>query len=110
MTEIDTFMNNIFDAVPADLEKEVFQQLVDSNAIQIERIISKGHRSPASGWYDQEKNEWVMVLRGEAILLFEDETSVSLKAGDFMNIAAHKKHRVEWTAPDVETIWLAVHY
>ena len=103
-------MNNIFDSVPSDLEEEVFQRLVDSNGIRIERIISKGHRSPESGWYDQDNNEWVMVLKGEAILLFDDETSVSLKAGDFINIAAHKKHRVEWTAPDVETIWLAVHY
>jgi len=103
-------MNNIFDSVPSDLEEEVFQRLVDSNGIRIERIISKGHRSPESGWYDQDNNEWVIVLKGEAILLFDDETSVSLKVGDFINIAAHKKHRVEWTAPDVETIWLAVHY
>jgi cupin 2 domain-containing protein len=103
-------MNNIFDAVPADLQKEVFQLLVENNDIRIERIISKGHQSPESGWYDQDKNEWVLVLRGEAILLFADETSVRLKTGDFINIAAHKKHRVEWTTPDVETIWLAVHY
>jgi cupin 2 domain-containing protein len=104
------FMNNIFDEVPADLSNEVFQRLVESSAVRIERIISKGHQSPASGWYNQDKNEWVLVLRGEAILLFADETSVRLQTGDFVNIAAHKKHRVEWTSPDVETIWLAVHY
>jgi len=52
----------------------------------------------------------VIVLQGEAVLLFDDEISVRLKTGDFINIAAHKKHRVEWTSPDVETIWLAVHY
>jgi len=103
-------MNNIFDAIPEDLQSEVFEKLVETEGVRIERIISKGHRSPKSGWYDQDKNEWVLLLRGEAILLFADKTSLRLKTGDFTNIAAHKKHRVEWTAPDVETIWLAIHY
>lgn len=103
-------MNNIFDAIPENLDKEIFEQLVESNGVRIERIISKGQKSPESGWYDQDSNEWVMLLKGEAILLFEDESTVKLKAGDFINIKAHKKHKVEWTAPDIETIWLAVHY
>jgi len=51
-----------------------------------------------------------MLLQGEAVLSFIDEPAIKLKAGDFLNIPAHKKHRVEWTTPDVETIWLAVHY
>lgn len=103
-------MNNIFDAVPENLEHEVFHRLVESHGVTIERIISKGQKSPASGWYDQDRNEWVMVLTGEAILLFADGTLIKLKAGDFINIEAHKKHKVEWTTPDVETIWLVVHY
>jgi cupin 2 domain-containing protein len=103
-------MNNIFDVIPNSLDKEIFERLVESNSVTIERIISKGHKSPEHGWYDQDKNEWVMVITGEAILSFDDGSSIKLKAGDFINIAAHKKHRVQWTAPDVETIWLAVHY
>ena len=103
-------MNNIFDAIPENLKTEVFERLVETDDVTIERIVSKGHKSPQSGWYDQNKNEWVLVLKGEAILLFADETSITLKAGDFVDIPAHKKHRVEWTAVDVETIWLAVHY
>lgn len=103
-------MNNIFSSIPESLEAEVFEKLVNNDSVSIERIISKGHQSPESGWYDQDKNEWVLLLRGEAILLFEDESSVHLRAGDFIEIQAHKKHRVEWTMPDVETIWLAVHY
>ena len=103
-------MNNIFDAIPKKLDLEVFETLVKDNKVTIERIISKGHSSPDSGWYDQEKNEWVIVLQGEAILSFENQSSVTLKTGDFINIAAHKKHRVKWTKPDIETIWLAVHY
>ena len=103
-------MNNIFDAIPDNLADEQFEQLVDSGRVRIERIISKGHTSPESGWYDQEQNEWVIVLRGEAILAFEEGTSITLKEGDFVNIQAHQKHRVEWTTPEEETIWLAVHY
>ena len=103
-------MNNIFDAIPEDLEAEVFDRLVESDGVTIERIISKGHKSPASGWYDQDKNEWIIVLCGEATLLFADESSVNLKAGDFIDIPAHKKHKVKWTAANIETIWLVVHY
>ena len=103
-------MNNIFDVIPKNLKAEVFEQLVDSNGVKIERIVSKGHKSPESGWYDQDQNEWVLVLRGKAILSFEDESTITLKEGDFINILAHKKHKVEWTDPGIETIWLTVHY
>ena len=78
--------------------------------MRIERIISTGQKSPESGWYDQDDNEWVMVLKGAARLSFDDRTSVHLREGDFINIPAHKRHRVDWTDPDKETIWLAVHY
>ncbi len=103
-------MNNIFDAIPDNLETEVFNTLIDSNGVKIERIISKGHKSPESGWYDQDDNEWVLVLKGEATLLFSDGSSIKMKTGDFIDIPAHKKHRVEWTNPKIETIWLAVYY
>lgn len=103
-------MRNIFDTLPEDLKEEEFTRLVDARGVQIERIVSKGHSSPSSGWYDQDGNEWVMVLRGKAKLSFHDGVSVILEEGDFVDIEAHRKHRVEWTAPEVETIWLAVHY
>jgi cupin 2 domain-containing protein len=103
-------LNNIFDSIPDNLSAEVFNLLVDCNGVKIERIISKGHSSPKTGWHDQDNNEWVIVLKGEAILSFADSSSVTLKAGDYINIPAHKKHKVTWTSPDAETIWLAVHY
>lgn len=102
---------NIFSKTPQNLEKEeFFELLIKNDTVMIEKIISKGQKSPGSDWYDQEKNEWVMVLRGKAVLSFEDQASVQLNEGDFINIPAHKKHRVAWTDPDNETIWLAVHY
>ncbi len=102
--------NNLFDKIPTNLEHEVFEKLVESDNVRIERIVSKGHTSPESGWYEQKQNEWVIVLKGQAILSFANESSVNLQEGDYINIEAYKKHKVEWTDPNIETIWLAVHY
>lgn len=102
--------NNIFAAIPQRLDQELVEILLENKDLSIERIISKGHTSPVSGWYDQSTNEWVMVLKGEAVITFEDEPEIKLVAGSYIDIAAHKKHRVSWTDPNNETIWLAVHY
>jgi cupin 2 domain-containing protein len=104
-------MGNLFDNIPADLPEELFEQLVESRGVRIERIVSKGHSSPESGWYDQEENEWVVVLKGAAKLRFEqDGKLVELDAGDYINIPARVRHRVEWTNPEMETVWLAFFY
>lgn len=105
---IDT--GNLFELLPEDLSKEVFSEIVQGENIRIERIISKGHSSPKTGWYDQDDNEWVVVLKGEARLRFENNSDVHLVAGSHLNIPANTKHKVVWTTPDTETIWLAVHY
>ncbi|MBS0424510.1 MAG: cupin domain-containing protein [Proteobacteria bacterium] len=102
--------HNIFSGIPGRLDQELFELLAGNDRVAIERIISKGQKSPESGWYDQERNEWVLVLKGKAVLSFEDQASIHLNEGDFMNIPAHKKHKVVWTDPNNETIWLAVHY
>ena len=102
-------MNNLFAHIPKSLRDELNETLVSAGSIRIERIISHGHGSPEGFWYDQQEHEWVVVLQGAARLQFEDE-SVELKPGDFVNIPAHRKHRVDWTTPDEPTIWLAVFY
>ena len=101
---------DFFSNIAKDLTNEFFEEILVSKNVTIERIISKGHISPSSGWYDQDKNEWVIVLKGEAILSFEDDNQVHLKSGEYIDIPAHKKHKVSWTKPDEETIWLAVFY
>lgn len=102
---------NIFSETLQNLGKgEIFELLINNDTVTIEKIISKGQKSSDSDWYDQKKNEWVIILRGKAVLSFEDQASVQLNEGDYINIPAHKKHRVAWTDPDNETIWLAVHY
>jgi cupin 2 domain-containing protein len=85
------------------------EMVLDAAKVRIERIVSHGHASPQGFWYDQDEHEWVVLLTGAARLWFEDE-AVEMKPGDFINIPAHKKHRVEWTTPDEPTIWLAVFY
>jgi cupin 2 domain-containing protein len=101
---------NIFDSLPEDISEEIFTVLAQGEAVKIERIISRGQSSPASGWYDQNDNEWVIVLSGEARISLENDRGFHLKAGGYLNIPAHTKHKVEWTKPNTETIWLAVHY
>ena len=103
--------SNLFADLPQHLPNELFTTLLEAASVRIERIVSHGHASPPDFWYDQDQHEWVLVLKGTARLRFEgDEQPVKLKTGDFINIPAHKKHRVEWTTPEEPTIWLAVHY
>ena len=103
-------MKNIFSLIPGDLESEIFEDIVRSQNTRIERIVSKGHASPETGWYDQDENEWVIVLQGAARLEFSDGREVALSVGDYIDIPAHKAHRVSWTDPDNATVWLAVFY
>lgn len=101
--------SNLFAELPAAAEAEQFLELLSRPGLRIERIVSTGQASPPGFWYDQAGGEWVLVLQGEARLAFEDEPELRiLGAGDFIDIAPHRRHRVESTlAP---TIWLAVHY
>ena len=103
-------MNNLLAGVPAQLPEEFFETLVETGAVHIERIVSKGHTSPVTDWYDQDRHEWVVLLQGAARLAFDDGREVQLAPGDWLEIPAHQKHRVAWTDPGQESIWLAVHY
>ena len=100
---------NLFTDLPANLPDELLTTLLKAANIRIERIVSHGHTSPEGFWYDQDEHEWVIVLKGASKLRFEDSI-VEMKPGDFVNIPAHRKHRVDWTTPEEPTIWLAVFY
>lgn len=102
--------SNLFAEVPAKLPDELTQAILSTPGLRIERIVSYGHASPDNFWYDQDKNEWVLLVQGAARLLFEGEESVKMIAGSFIDIPAHKRHRVEMTDSGKPTIWLAVHY
>jgi len=102
---------NLFGDLPTRAASEQFVELLSRPGLRIERIVSGGQASPPNFWYDQPQGEWLVVLQGEARLVFEGETaSRLLRPGDFIDIAPNRRHRVEWTHPEVPTIWLAVHY
>jgi cupin 2 domain-containing protein len=102
---------NIYAAIPDRASEEIFETLVESGRVRVERIISEAHASPEGSWYDQEQGEWVMVLKGSAGLRIEGQDEpVILKPGEWIDIPAHVRHRVEWTDPEEKTIWLAVFY
>lgn len=105
-------MNGLFaDLPPGRLTDERLDTLLARPGLRIERIVSTGQCSPPGFWYDQAEGEWVAVLQGEARLRFADEPADRhLRAGDHLDIAPHRRHRVEWTQPDAPTVWLAVFY
>lgn len=103
-------MKNFFEDIPKKLPQELTECILEAKNVRIERIVSKGHASPQGFWYDQDENEWVILLSGMAVLEFEGEKPIKLFVGDNILIPARKKHRVLWTHPEFESVWLAVFY
>ena len=109
-------IKNLFDGVKAGLTEELTTILVERTihgAMKIERIVSpRDYRCRDGFWFDQEEDEFVLVVRGKAGLRFQQKQDevMELHAGDFVVIAAHEKHRVEWTCSEEETVWLCVFY
>ena len=101
--------SNIFNNILPYCDKEIFDTLLQNQNIKIERIISYGQTSPDSFWYDQEENEFVLLLEGEAKIEFKDKT-IALKRGDYLLIPKYTKHRVSYTLPNKPTIWLAIFF
>ena len=102
-------IHNVFDLQnTGSLDDELFQTLAQGSAT-IERIVSTGHSTPEGEWYDQEKDEWVILLQGTARILFENDNIINLKSGDYILIKAHNRHRVEYTSTTPQCVWLAIH-
>jgi cupin 2 domain-containing protein len=102
---------HFFADIPDELKEELIETILHTYNFRIERIVSKGHRSKEGFWYDQSENEWVILLKGGATLCFENQSqAINMNPGDYLHIEKHVRHRVEWTNPDEETIWLAVYY
>lgn len=98
-------------AIPKITGEESFETLVAVDGMKVERIVSQGHATAAGEWYDQTWHEWVLLVKGEALLLIEGEQAPHrLLPGQWMLLPAHCRHRVEWTLPDQDTVWLALHW
>jgi cupin 2 domain-containing protein len=92
-------------------ENEDIKELLACPELKIERIVSHGHVSPPGFWFDQTRDEWVIVLAGSAKLRFEHEAEGRLlNTGDYVFIPARKRHRIDWTSEADPTVWLAVHF
>jgi len=101
---------NLAGAIPDSIPDELVTVLARAEHVRIERIVSRGHASPPAFWYDQDEAEFVLLVAGEARLLIEGEPELTLGPGDWLTIAPHLRHRVTWTDPARDTVWLAVFY
>jgi cupin 2 domain-containing protein len=101
---------NLFAALPASADEEIFTELLSRDGVRIERIVSTGQCTPADQPHRQGHDEWVLLLAGSAGLRIEGEAERQLRPGDHVLIAADRSHWVTWTAKDEPTIWLAVHF
>ncbi|MEW5736532.1 MAG: cupin domain-containing protein [Thermodesulfobacteriota bacterium] len=100
---------NLQTRVPPPSPEESVEILAETGSVRIERITSHGQASPPGFWYDQEEDEWVAVLSGNAGLRFQDgDRLLALHPGDWVFLPAGTRHRVDYTAPDQPTVWLAV--
>jgi cupin 2 domain-containing protein len=97
---------NLFAPSPHPADGEEFFTLLENSSVKIERILSHAQASPPDFWYDQDHDEWVALLRGNATLEFA-EYQQHLEPGDHLLIPAHTRHRIAHTSADA--LWLAVH-
>lgn len=103
-------LKNLFADLPSDTSRESFDNLLEVPGLRIERIVSHGQASPPGFWYEQDADEWVLVVQGSASLQIDgQEELVQLQPGDHYWLPAGLRHRVASTDPAVPTIWLAVH-
>jgi cupin 2 domain-containing protein len=101
---------NLLAGLPEPGDDEFSELLRSFPGIRLERIVSHGNVSPEGFWYDQDDDEWVVVIAGEAELEIEGERALRrLRRGDWLFLPAHCRHRVVGTAEDRPTVWLAVH-
>jgi cupin 2 domain-containing protein len=103
-------MSNLFANLPVETKHEVFTELLSRPGARIERIVSNGQSTPVDTPFNQDHDEWVLLLRGSASLWVEGDGEHDLHPGDHILIPARRTHRVTRTAKDEPTVWLAVHF
>lgn len=102
---------NLWAGIPAELPHELCEVIGGTSRVRVERIVSRGHRSEPDFWYDQDEDEFVLLLGGFARLELQNPHEVvDLNPGDYLTIAAHRPHRVEFTNPEDDTLWLTVFF
>ncbi len=79
--------------------------LFKKGGIEVVRIVSAKLDKPKD--FCDEREEWVVLLRGDAILEMDQET-IHLKAGDYLYIPSNTPHRLISTSHGA--LWLAFHW
>jgi len=102
--------SNIFTTENKKYENEIFETILQNDCILLERIISDGQTTPDGKWYDDDRDEWVLLLKGKAEIEFEDGEKVGLLPGDYLLIKANRRHKVTYTDLQNKTIWLTLYY
>jgi cupin 2 domain-containing protein len=100
---------NIFKLPNLMQEEEIFEKLIPDTGVLIERIVSTGQTTYPGVWYDQERDEWVVLLQGNARLIWENGKALNMESGDWVLIPAHERHRIDYTSSQPPCIWLAIH-
>jgi len=104
-------ISSLFHGIPEILPDELFETLLQTPGFRLERIVSRRHATPPGTWFDQSMDEWVLMLAGRAGLRFENpDLTLEMQPGEHLLIPAGRRHRVEWTDPDRDTVWLALYY
>jgi cupin 2 domain-containing protein len=103
-------ISNIFSLPTQLIKEELFESLFSNEKILIEKIVSTGQITPENEWYDQKRDEWLILLQGNAELSYEDTSRIKLTTGDYLFIPAHQKHRVEYTSFEPPCIWLTIFF
>ncbi|MCX7833836.1 MAG: cupin domain-containing protein [Ignavibacteria bacterium] len=91
-------------------KEEIFENIISEKNITIERIISFGQKTEKDKWLYDKRNEWVILLRGKAKILFEDGKIYKMQKGDYILIKSKTKHKVLYTSKKPPCIWLAIYY
>jgi len=103
-------MKNIFASSRKNTSEEIIEPLLCESTFELQRIVSTGQATPDDQWLSQQTHKWVVLLKGSATIRFEEGgQALTLKPGDFFNIPAQTRHRMEWTDPERETIWLVLY-
>ena len=93
------------------LAAELAESLCQREGLRIERIVSTGQATPEGEWYDQEDDEFVLLVAGaERLLIAGEAQERALHPGDWLLLPAHCRHRVTWTESNPPTVWLAIHF
>ena len=103
-------VKNFFETFEEKPTEEIIEKILENKNLKLERIITNGQITPPGEWYNQENDEWVLLLKGSALILFEDFETKTLNSGDYILIPKFYKHRVQWVDPHNECIWIALHF